>query len=237
MISAHCNHAPCAMGTLERTDRTTYHSVNRVKCKREDPFVLRQITGQVSRPIIRASAAALILIAALHAGAAAAHGKVSLEEDSCVRRIGDSMVHFSAYQPQHEPSAQYCTEIPKGGDTYLVVDLVDDALRTMPIGMRVVRGTSETEDETVSYLRPSYHPEGVIQSETSLDQGLYTVIITAEGVPPLRYQYPLRVQMINYANIFRTAVGPLIGLLLLAVLAYKLMKSKRMQRWRDSRRP
>jgi hypothetical protein len=43
--------------------------------------------------------------------------------------------------------------------------------------------------------------------------------------------------MINYANIFRTAVGPLIALLLLILLGYKLMKSKRMQRWRASRRP
>ncbi|WP_090879996.1 hypothetical protein [Nitrosovibrio sp. Nv6] len=184
----------------------------------------------------QASAAALLLITALYAGAATAHGKESLEEDSCVRRIGENMVHFSAYQPQHDPSAQYCSEIPKGGETYLVVDLVDEALRGMPIGMRVVRGTSETEDETVSYLRPSYHPDGVIKGETSLDQGLYTVIITAEGLPPLRYQYSLRVQMINYANIFRTAVGPLIGLLLLTLLGYKLMKSKRMERWRASRR-
>jgi hypothetical protein len=189
------------------------------------------------RQVTQAGAAILILIAALYAGAAAAHGKVSLEEDSCVRRIGDSMVHLSAYQPQFEPSAQYCTEIPKGGDTYLVVDLVDQALREMPIGMRVIKGTSETEDETVSYLRPTYHPDGVIKGETSLDQGLYTVIIIAEGQPPLRYQYPLRVQMINYANIFRTAVGPLIGLLLLSLLAYKLLKSKRVQRWRASRRP
>lgn len=181
--------------------------------------------------------AALILSAVLTAGVAGAHGNVSLEEDSCVRRIGENMVHLSAYQPQFEPTAQYCTEIPKSGDTYLVVDLIDPALREMPIGMRVIKGTSEVDDETVSYLRPSYHPDGVIKGETSLDQGLYTVIITAEGMPPLRYQYPLRVQMINYANIFRTAVGPLIALLLLVLLGYKLMKSKRMQRWRASRRP
>ena len=188
------------------------------------------------RQMTQAGATALILVAVLYAGAAAAHGKVSLEEDSCVRRIGDSMVHLSAYQPQFEPSAQYCTEIPKGGDTHLVVDLVDQALREMPVGMRIVRGTSETEDETVSFVRPSVHPDGVIRGETSLDQGLYTVIITADGLPPLRYQYPLRVQMINYANVFRTAVLPLIGLLLLTLLAYKLMKSKRMQAWRASRR-
>ena len=146
------------------------------------------------------------------------------------------MVHLSAYQPQFEPSAQYCTEVPKGGDTHLVVDLVDQALREMPVGMRIVRGTNETEDETVSLVQPSVHPDGVLRGETNLDQGLYTVIITADGLPPMRYQYPLRVQMINYANVFRTAVLPLIGLLLLTLLAYKLMKSKRMQRWRASRR-
>ncbi len=188
------------------------------------------------RQMTQAGATALMLVAVLYAGAAAAHGKVSMEEDSCVRRIGDSMVHLSAYQPQFEPSAQYCTEIPKGGDTHLVVDLVDQALREMPVGMRIIRGTSETEDETVSFIRPSVHPDGVIRGETNLDQGLYTVIITADGLPPLRYQYPLRVQMINYANVFRTAVLPLIGLLLLTLLAYKLMKSKRMQAWRASRR-
>ena len=50
--------------------------------------------------------AAFILITALHAGAAGAHGKESLEEDSCVRRIGENMVHLSAYQPQYDTSAQ-----------------------------------------------------------------------------------------------------------------------------------
>jgi len=177
--------------------------------------------------------AAFILITALYAGAAGAHGKESLEEDSCVRRIGENMVHLSAYQPQYDIGAQYCTEIPKGGDTYLVVDLIDPAMREMPIGMRVIKGTNESEDETVSVVRPAHHPDGVIRGETNLDQGLYTVIITAEGLPPLRYQYPLRVQMVNYANIFRTAVVPLIGLLLLALLIYKFMKSGRMQRWRS----
>jgi hypothetical protein len=217
--------------------------------KREDLFVFEQTSQSATRAaqaagqtaaqtMIKALMAALIAVAvAFYAGAAAAHGKESLEEDSCVRRIGENMVHLSAYQPQYDASAQYCTEIPKGGDTYLVVDLVDPAMREMPIGMRVVKGTNETEDETVSLLRPSYHPDGVIRGETSLDQGLYTVIITAEGLPPLSYRYPLRVQMINYANIFRAAVGPLIGLLVLALLLYKLMKSKRMQRWRSRPRP
>jgi hypothetical protein len=116
------------------------------------------------------------------------------------------------------------------------VDLVDQALREMPVGMRIVKGESETESETVSLMLPKLHPDGVLRGETNLDQGLYTVIISADGVPPMRYQYELRVQMVNYANVFRTAILPLLGILLLSFLGYKLMKSKRMQAWRASRR-
>ena len=190
------------------------------------------------KQVIQAAAVALALAAALYSGAAAAHGKVAMEEDTCMRRLGDnSMVHLSAYQPQYEPGDQYCTEIPKEGNTFLVVDLVDPALRNIPIGVRVVRGTSEADDETVTYLRPSYHPDGVINGETSLDEGEYTVFITGDSVPPVRYEYPLRVQMINYAKTFRAALGPLLAALLLSFMAYKIMTSKRVRQWRASRRP
>src|SRR5690348_1399409 len=100
-------------------------------------------------PIKRAGIALFVLAWALgsafYPAMVLAHGKETMEEDSCTRRVGDSMVHLSAYQPQFDASAQYCTEIPKGGETYLVVDLVDQAMREMPIGMRVIKGTSEAE--------------------------------------------------------------------------------------------
>lgn len=191
----------------------------------------------IIRRAIQTSVSALVFAAALYSGAAAAHGRVAMEEDTCMRRLGDnSMVHLSAYQPQHEPSDQYCTDIPKEGNTFLVVDLVDPALRDIPIAMRVVRGTSEVDDETVTYVRASYHPDGVIKGETSLDKGQYTVFITGEAVPPVRYEYPLRVQMINYAKTFRAAVWPLIGMLVLTFLGYRIMQSKRVRQWRSSRR-
>ena len=190
------------------------------------------------KQVMQAGISALTLVSMLYCSSAGAHGKVAMEQDTCVRRLEDnSMVHLSAYQPQHEPSGQYCTDIPREGDTHLVVDLVDQALRDMPVGIRVVRGTSEVESETVTYLRPSYHPDGVIRGETSLDEGLYTVFITGEAVPPVQYQYALRVKMINYANIFRAAIGPLTVMLLLTLFGYLLMKSERVQNWRASRRP
>jgi hypothetical protein len=189
--------------------------------------MMRQVRG--------AGSIVLILVAALyHPGLAAAHGGASLEDDPCIRRVGESLVHFSAYQPQYELKDQYCTDIPKEGDTFLVVDLVDPALRSEPVGMRVVKGngSNETESQIVADVRPSSHPDGVLRGEVRLDEGLYTVTIAAEKQNLLRRpQYLLRVHMIDYQKLVRSMVAPLIGVLLLALLLYKLVRSKWMRSW------
>ncbi len=177
----------------------------------------------------------LILVAALyHPGVAAAHGAASGEDDPCLRRVGESLVHFNAYQPQYELKGQYCTDIPKEGDTFLVVDLVDPALRNEPVGMRVMKGNgnNETEDQIVADIRPSTHPDGVLRGEVRLDEGLYTVTIAAEKQNLMRRpQYLLRVHMTDYQKLVRSMVVPLIGVLLLALLLYKLARSKWLRNW------
>jgi hypothetical protein len=175
----------------------------------------------------------LILLAAFFPSMANAHGKVALEEDPCVRRVGGNLVHFNAYQPQYEAKGQYCTDIPEEGDTFLVVDLLDPGLRAMPVEVRVVRGSSESiEGQTVAYWPPALHPDGVVRGEANLAKGLYKLIITPEGFSPSHYL--LQVQQIDYGKITRHAVGPLIVLLLLAVILYELSKTKRFWKWRAS---
>lgn len=188
-----------------------------------------------SEPVvrIRQTFSALVFLTILLPGLAAAHGNVAIEEDSCVQRVGGSLVHFNAYQPQNEAKAQYCTEIPGEGDTFLVVDLVDPGLRHMPVGVRVVRGLSESaEDQTVAYWPPTIHPDGIVRGETKLVKGLYKLIITPEGFSPSSYL--LRVQQIDYSTIARKSIGPLTVMLLLAVIAYEFSKSKRLKKWRVS---
>lgn len=190
-------------------------------------IMMRQVTG--------AGFIVLILVAVLyHPGVAAAHGAASGDDDPCMRRVGESLVHFSAYQPQYELKDQYCTDIPKEGDTFLVVDLVDPALRSEPVGMRVVKGNGsiEAEDQIVADFRPSTHPDGVLRGEVRLDEGLYTVTIAAEKQNLMRRpQYLLRVHMTDYQKLVRSMVVPLIGVLLLAVLLYKLVRSKWLRNW------
>jgi NADH:ubiquinone oxidoreductase subunit 3 (subunit A) len=174
---------------------------------------------------------ALAVLAILLPGLAYAHGTVAMEEDPCAQRVGGNLVHFNAYQPQNEAKAQYCTEIPGEGDTFLVVDLVDAGLRHTPVGVRVVRGLSETtEGETVAYWPPATHPDGVVRGEARLAKGLYKLIISPEGFSPSSYL--LRVQQVDYAKMGRQAMGPLVAFLVLALIGYEFSKSKRFMRWR-----
>ena len=186
-------------------------------------------------------ATALLLVAALFdPGIAAAHGTVSGEDDPCLRRVGEKTIHFNAYQPQYELKEQYCTDIPKEGETFLVVDLVDPSLRNEPVGMRVTkgRGTKEADDQIVADVRPSLHPDGVLRSEVRLDEGLYTVTISAEKQNLMkRPQYLLRVHMIDYQQLVQTVAVPLLGLLLVAWLGYELLRSRRLWNWWTVLRP
>ena len=187
----------------------------------------------MNKQMTRVSFIVLLLVAALYPGAAVAHEGAELEVDPCVRWVGESAVHFSSYQPQHELKAQYCTDIPKTGETFLVVDLVDPALRNVPVGLQIVKGNGRNEAgaQTVADWRPSRHPAGVISGETNLDEGPYRVIITAEGRNPSRYQYLLRVQMTDYQKLVNVAVVPLLGVLLCAWLGYKLVRSRWLRNW------
>ena len=180
-------------------------------------------------------AAALLLVAVLfYPDVATAHGTANGEDDPCLRRVGEKVVHFNAYQPQYQLKDQYCTDIPKAGDTYLVVDLVDPALRNEPVGMRVVKGNGgkEADEQLVADIRPSLHPDGVLRGEVRLDEGLYTVILATEKLNLMRRpQYLLRVHMTDYQQLVRTVTVPLLGVLLAAWLGYKLIRSTWLRKW------
>jgi hypothetical protein len=151
-----------------------------------------------------------------------------------MRRVGERVVHFNAYQPQYQLKDQYCTDIPKEGETFLVVDLVDPALRNEPIGMRVMKrnGSTEADDQIVAEIRPSTHPDGILRGEARLDEGLYTVTIASEKQNLMRRpQYLLRVHMTDYQQLVRTVAVPLLSMLLMAWFGYKLIRSKWLRNW------
>ncbi len=180
------------------------------------------------RRVTQATLLIIFFAAALYTSAVSAHGRVAMEDDICMRQIGENIIHLSAYQPEFDVEGHYCTEIPQVGETLLVVDLVDPSLRDMPIGLKVFKGNNETDGELITNLSPKYYADGVISTYNALNEkGVYSIIITVEGVPPLSYHYQLRVEMINYSNVFRAAIGPVVGMLLISLIAYKVMRSRR----------
>ena len=180
-------------------------------------------------------ATGLLLLAVLsQPGIATAHGTASGEDDPCLRQVGEKVVHFNAYQPQYQLREQYCTDIPQTGDTFLVVDLVDPALRNEPIGMRIMKGSGskDTADQLVADIRPSTHPDGILRGEVKLDEGLYAVTIATEKQNLMkRPQYLLRVHMTDYQKLVQTVAVPLLGLLFTAWLGYKLIRSTWLRNW------
>jgi hypothetical protein len=158
------------------------------------------------------------------------HGNASMEEDSCIRQVGENFVHLNIYQPQLDRSGHYCTEIPAAGEAYLVVDLIDAALRDMPVGIKVFKGT-DTKGEAAIQVNATHHPDGVVNGIGWLDKGIYSVVVTAEGVPPLNFNYKLHVETIDYGKQIRTWAAPVIAFLFLSWALYKLIRSGRVKRW------
>lgn len=188
-------------------------------------------TGGIASTAI---AAVFAMVLVLHTAAVSAHGKVALEDDSCMRRMGGNMIHLSVYQPQVDEEGHYCTDIPKAGNAILVIDLVDPALREMPVAMKIGKG-NKVGEEILNHMRATAYEDGVISAQINLEPGPHYIQVIAEGIPPLQYEYHLRVEMINYANAFRAAIGPTVGILLTLLLGYKLMRSKRFREWLATR--
>lgn len=188
------------------------------------------------RQITQAGIAVLILIATCYTSTVSAHGKVEMEDDSCMRRIGENMIHLSVYQPQVDEAGHYCTDIPESGNAVMVIDLVDPALREMPIGIKLVKGSNEEDGEVLINIRPNIYSDGVINMQQMLEHGTHMLIVTADGLPPLNYKYGLRVEMINYEEVFRASIGPAVGILLTTILGYKILRSRRFKSWLAEKR-
>ena len=85
-----------------------------------------------------------------------AHGGLSLEEDYCVLTIGKYEMHFSGYQPENNGPKEFCEDIPETGNTIVVLDFMDDELRSLPVEVRIIVDTEENNEDLDSITAVSY---------------------------------------------------------------------------------
>lgn len=165
------------------------------------------------RGLTKALAAALL---ALASASAFAHGGVSMEDDVCVLRVGPYRAHFSGYQPQFRATQEFCEDIPELGQSIIVVDFIDPALRKQVVEFRVLRdakglgmkarygqlGTAdEIEAATLHRAAPDRYPRGTLTFEQDFDaSGWYIGLFTAtdpETGAVLHSVFPFRVGVRN----------------------------------------
>ena len=141
------------------------------------------------RPIL----AALLLL--LCAPAAFGHGGVSMEDDTCIMRIGLFRAHFTGYQPETRATQEFCEDIPELGKAIIVVDFIDNALRGYQVEFRVLRDVHELgkrarlEDlgdanaidaATLFKLDATKYPKGTLTFEQRFEQpGWYIGVLRA----------------------------------------------------------
>ncbi len=146
------------------------------------------------------------LLAALFANTAVyAHGGVSIEFDTCVLQIGSYRMHLTGYQPETSGGEEFCEDIPATGNAIIVLDYVDDALRGMMTGVRVIEKDSWTaaqspsgddQAKTILDVPPKLYKAGSVKIERRFDKpGYFVGFLTAEkeGQEKLVSRFPFSV--------------------------------------------
>jgi hypothetical protein len=116
---------------------------------------------------------AVFTMGALLSSQVYAHGGLSMAEDMCKLTVGPYMMHFSGYQPESTQEKQFCEDIPATGQTIVVLDYIEQELRSLPAEVRIIKDTG-TEDnleaETVFHLPAKVYPNGSIDFRYTFDK-------------------------------------------------------------------
>ena len=116
--------------------------------------------------------------------------------DPCERRLGASLVHLTLYQPDFDPDAEYCNEVPRQGKTVVVVDVEGDRLRQNPIALEMIASDGSGLRKILS-VPPRIYRRGVVDAEVTLDSGsdysVRVVLLDAADQTAIPLTFPIRV--------------------------------------------
>jgi cytochrome oxidase Cu insertion factor (SCO1/SenC/PrrC family) len=162
------------------------------------------------------------------AAASPAHAhKFGGPNDPCERKLGTALIHITLYQPQFDPDAEYCDEVPREGNTVFVLDTLGDELRRAPIGVRIFAISRDGSRHLAVSLAPAVYPRGVVDTQVNLAEGfgyLASVSIgSRDGVKAAEYSFPIRVRAW-----YRALVMPFLLVLgVLALVAISVIRYRR----------
>lgn len=131
----------------------------------------------------RAARLFVCLSLALAAPGAVGHGGLSMDKDFCKLRVGPYVMHFTGYQPDGGQK-EFCEDIPQTGRTIIVLDYVDERLRSLPVELHIVRDTgndAQAAAQPVAHVPPKVYANGSFYLEHEFPEagkfvGLLTVM-------------------------------------------------------------
>lgn len=174
----------------------------------------------MTRPILIASSRLLLglsltlAVGLLLPTIASAH-RFGGPNDPCERKVGTALIHITLYQPQFDPDAEYCDNVPRAGNTVLVVDVLGDEQRRIPMALRVVEARGAESSRTVLSIPPKVYRRGVADAQMTLDGGgrYVTQILLGDGSTRQILSFPIRV-----APWYRPFMVPALAVLALIAL-------------------
>lgn len=146
--------------------------------------------------------------------------------DPCERRIGKSLVHLTLYQPDFDPDAEYCNEVPREGKTVVVVDVEGEDLRATPMRLGVIEN-NDGGRRTILAVPAKVYRRGVADAEVSLEMGsdydISVVVRDGANLEPLALSFPVRIGA-WYRPIILPAlmVAAILGLMAIPIARYYL---------------
>src|SRR5207245_10812631 len=90
---------------------------------------------------------------------------------ACERLPGASLFHLALYQPQFDPDAEYCNEVPRAGKTVMVVDVSAGELRQVPLSLEVVAASGPHQWRAILSVPAKIYRRGVADAEVNLTAG------------------------------------------------------------------
>lgn len=169
------------------------------------------------------------------------HGGVSIENDVCVMRIGPMRAHFTGYQPELRATQEFCEDIPEVAHSIIVLDVIDKALRSMPIEFYLLRdsqnlgkaarfgdlgGMDSVRSEALFSMPPKTYPRGTVKLEYDFTEpGWYIGVLQAtdpDSGQPYQAVFPFRVGVVYW---WKFAL-PMVLIVIVTVLAYRISSRK-----------
>ncbi len=173
----------------------------------------------------------VLLMVGLPLSAQAQHGH-ELATDTCVLHIGPYKMYFNSYLPETYYDRQFCQELPSTGNVVLVLDFVEQELRSLPIEFRLIKDTGSEQDLdaiTLVHMPAQVYPTGSIDVKHNFDAtGKFVGLISVGEKQEHVSRFPFSVGEMGAVSHFQHYMMILVPLLVgIGVLIFVFLKGDR----------